>query len=270
VIDMSNWLEERVKLGTSGLYAGRLGMGAAYGAPAAAWEAAFDAGCNLFYWGALRNKKMAVAIRNLVSQGKREQMLVMVQAFRRTPAGIEKSLHQGLKKLGLEFADILLLGWRNKPLKEKLLEHAVQLQKQGMFRVLGVSGHNRPLFPQLAQDPRFGLFMLRYNAAHRGAEEDIFPYLPEERPGIVAFTATRHMSLVNSKKIPAGEKRPTAVDCYRFVLSNPHVDVVITGPKNEDQMRQNLAGINQGPLNEDEMVWMRRIGDYVYGKKRAN
>ena len=197
-----------------------------------------------------------------------DKMIVMIQVFRRSPGGIEKSLHRGLKRLGLDHADVLLLGWRNKPVKEKLLDKAVRLQEKGMFRTLGISGHNRPLFPALAQDPRFDLFMLRYNAANRGADVDVFPHLPEERPGIVAFTATRHMSLVNSNKIPSHEKRPTATDCYRFVLSNPNVDAVISGPKNIEQMQQNLAEIAKGPLSPEEMTWMRRIGDFVYGKKR--
>jgi len=265
---MTNWLEERVKLGRSDLYAGRLGLGAAYGAPSAAWEAAFDAGCNLFYWGALRNKKMAEAIRNLVSQGKREQMIIMIQVFRRSSGGLEKSLQRGLKKLGLDYADILLLGWRGKPVSKKFLEQAMALQDQGAFRCLGISSHNRSVFPRLAQDPRYELFMIRYNAANRGADVDIFPHLPEARPGIVAFTATRNMSLVKSGKIPSQEKRPTAGDCYRFVLSNPGVDVVISAPSKMEQMQQNLTEAAKGPMTEEEMAWMRRIGDFVYGKKR--
>jgi aryl-alcohol dehydrogenase-like predicted oxidoreductase len=265
---LTNWLEERIKLGRSDLYAGRLGMGAAYGGPAAAWEAAFDSGCNLFYWGALRNKKMAEAIRNLVSQGKREQMIVMIQVFRRSSGGLEKSLQRGLNKLGLDYADILLLGWRGKPVSEKLLAQAVALQGQGAFRCLGISSHNRSIFPRLAQDSRYGLFMLRYNAANRGADVDIFPHLSEDRPGIISFTATRNMSLVKSGKIPAEEKRPTAADCYRFVLSNPNVDVVISAPSKMQQMQQNLKEVAKGPMGQEEMAWMRRIGDHVYGKKR--
>ena len=26
--------------------------------------------------------------------------------------------------------------------------------------------------------------------------------------------------------------------------------------------------LSQGPMNQEELSWMRRIGDYVYGKKR--
>jgi aryl-alcohol dehydrogenase-like predicted oxidoreductase len=264
---MSDWVAEKIKLGKTELMVGRLGLGAAYGAPAKSLEAAFEAGCNYFYWGALRNKKMGEAIRNIVSKGKRDDLILVIQDFRRSPKGLEKSLMRGLKKAGSDYADVLLLGWHNKPPKPKVLDAAEKLRGQGLFRCLGVSSHKRSLFPELAKDPRYELFHIRYNAANRGAEEDLFPHLPADRPGNVIFQATRRMSLTKSKKIPVGEKRPTAGDCYRFVLSNPCVDVVITGPSNARQLEENLAEVARGPMTEGELEWMRCIGDYVYGRK---
>jgi aryl-alcohol dehydrogenase-like predicted oxidoreductase len=264
---MSDWLADKIKLGRSGLLVGRLGLGAAYGAPAKSFEAAFEAGCNYFYWGALRNKKMTEAIRNIAAKGKRDELVLVVQDFRRSPKGLEKSLMRGLDKAGLDYADVLLLGWHKKPPKPKVLEAAEKLKKQGLFKYLGLSSHTRPLFPELAKDPRYELFHLRYNAANRGAEEDVFPHLPEQRPGIVIFQATKRMALTKSNKIPSDEKRPTAGDCYRFALSNSYVDVVISGPSNARQLEENMAEVAKGPMTEEELEWMRRIGDYVYGRK---
>lgn len=267
---MEEWLNQKVKLGKTDLYAGRIGIGAAYGTPADALEAAFEEGCNYFYWGALRNAKMATAIRNIVNKGKRDDLIVVIQDFRRSRQGVEHSLMRGLKKLGLDYADVLLLGWHKNPPNPKVLDTVEKLKDKQAFRYLGISGHNRALCPELAKDLKYDLFQIRYNAANRGAEEDIFPHLPESRPGIVSFTATRRMSLVTSKRIPADEKRPTAGDCYRFVITNPSVDVVITGPSNAEHLKQNLDEVKKGPLSEDELVWMRRIGDYVYGRERKS
>ena len=33
------------------------------------------------------------------------------------------------------------------------------------------------------------VYMIRYNAAHRGAEHDIFPHLAAYNPGVVSYTA---------------------------------------------------------------------------------
>ncbi len=265
---MDGRLSQKVRLGKTDLWAGRLGLGASYGTPTAVIESAFEKGCNYFYWGALRNAKMAKAIRNILNRGKRKDLIIVIQTFWRTPKGIEHSLTRGLKYLGLDYCDVLLLGWHNKMPKPKFLEKIDKLRERGAFRYLGISGHRRTLFPLLRDDPRFSLFHLRYNAANRGAENDVFPLLPENRPAVVAFTATRKMSLVKSKKIPPHERRPTAGDCYRFVLANPHVDVVITAPSTAAQMAQNLKDVSKGPMSQEEMEWMRRIGDYVYGRIR--
>ncbi len=258
----------QIQLGRSEINVGQLGLGASFGTPASALEAAFDVGCNYFYWGALRSGQMAKAIQNITARGLRDELVVVIQDFRRSSGGMEKSLIRGLKALGLDHADVLLLGWYNHSPKPGVLETADRLREKGAFRYLGISGHQRPLFPILAGDSRYDLFHLRYNAANRGADKNVFPQLPEIRPGIVAFTATRRMSLVRSHKIPKDEKRPTAGDCYRFVLTNPHVDVVITAPSQAAQLQENLTEVIKGPMSETELAWMRRIGDYVYGRSQ--
>jgi len=139
---------------------------------------------------------------------------------------------------------------------------------------------------------------VRYNAAHVGAEKDLFPFLPaggvdgspeaprpadaqatalppatdpgappSESPGIVAFTVLRWGDLLNPKKMPPGEAPLTAAECYRFALSNPHVHVAITGPKTDEEMRHTLGVLEAGPLDADEMVRVRAIGDHVYRQK---
>ena len=63
---------------------------------------------------------------------------------------------------------------------------------------------------------------------------------------------------------PPGERVPTATDCYRFVLSNPAVNVCMTGPANEGQAAEALRALEMGPMNEEELEWMRRVGDFIH------
>ena len=58
---------------------------------------------------------------------------------------------------------------------------------------------------------------------------------------------------------------PVAGHCYRYVLSNPHVSVCLCGPANREQLEQNLAAFDKGPLDEGEMAWMREFGRVVHG-----
>ncbi|MFW6128617.1 MAG: aldo/keto reductase [Candidatus Aminicenantaceae bacterium] len=183
------------------------------------------------------------------------------------PSGIRWSLKRGLRRLGIDFADVFLLGLYNKYPNSYLIETAEKMRQEGLFRYLGISSHNRSLLARLAIDNHFDILMVRYNAAHRGAEMDLFPYLPQQKPGIIGFTATDYMQLARSKKIPKKEQRPSAGDCYRFVLSNPDIDMTITSPWKYSQMKENLVETNKGLMNSDELKWMRRIGDYVYGHR---
>lgn len=255
---------EPILLGQTGLQVGRLGLGAAYGAPAAAFEEAFERGCNYFYWTS-RKSGMREAIRNICKNGYRDKLIIAVQSYSRSAFLLENSLKRALKALGLDYADVLLLGWHNKAPKDRLMEKAVSLKEKGIARFLGMSGHKRSLFPEMNAKGVFDLFHIRYNAAHRGAETETFPALKQEKgSGIVSYTATRWGHLLKPKYMPAHETPPTATDCYRFVLTHPSVDVCLCGPRDMDQMRAALQALEQGPLDNEEMARMIRIGDHVH------
>jgi predicted aldo/keto reductase-like oxidoreductase len=240
-----------------------------YGAPTAAFEEAFEQGVNYFYWGSMRKAAMAQAIRNIISNGKRDELVIVVQSYSRSAILMEPFYQRALKTLKIDGADILLLGWHNRPPSSRILDRALAMREKGMFRYLAVSGHQRAMFPPLAKNPRYGLFHVRYNAAHRGAESEIFDRLPaNERPGIVTYTATRWGDLLNPAKMPAGEQPMSATDCYRFVMAHPAVDVCMTGPKNSEEMRQALKALQLGPMTEDELERVRRIGDHVHTHHR--
>ena len=258
-------------LGRTGISVGRLGVAASYGAPAAAFEAAFERGCNYFSIGSGRHRSgMRRAVRNLCRQGRRDQLVIAVHTYARVGTFTAASLHRMLRSLGVAYADVLVLGWHNRPPSARLLEHARRLRAEGMFRFLGMSGHKRALFPQLAEVGDFDVFHVRYNAAHRGAETDIFPQLPRKAPpGIVSYTATRWGHLLDPKKMPPATQVPAASDCYRFVLSNPAVDVCLCGPRDMDQMQTALASLDLGPLDPDDRLRMQRIGDFIRAHKKG-
>jgi aryl-alcohol dehydrogenase-like predicted oxidoreductase len=252
-------------LGKTGLKVGRLGVAASYGAPTTAFEEAFERGCNYFYWGSMRKDGMAQAIRNICRRGKRDDLVIVIQSYSRSAFLMEVFLKRALKSLGIDKADVLILGWHNKRPSGKILDRALKIKEKGLYRFLGLSGHNRTLFPKLAGENIFDLFHIRYNAAHRGAETETFPYLQgENRPGVISYTATRWGQLLNAKKMPPEEAPPSASDCYRFVLSCPAVDACICGPKDTAQMREALRALKLGPLNPEELERMRKIGDYVH------
>lgn len=252
-------------LGRTGVEVGRLGVAAGYGAPSAAFEAAFDRGCNYFYWGSRRTSEMCRAIKNICQRGRREDLVIVIQSYSRSAVLMEALYQRALKQLGVDFADVLLLGWYNKRPPQRILARATEMRERGVLRFLALSSHNRSLFPELAKDGLFDIFHIRYNAAHRGAETEAFHHQEGyHMPGIVTYTATRWGQLLKQKKMPPAETAPSASDCYRFVLSHPAVDVCLTGPKNRKEMNEALKTLDLGPMEDAELQRMRRIGDYIH------
>jgi len=258
-------LGERVVFGRTGLQVSRLGVGSSYGVPTRACRRAFDAGVNYFFWGSVRSVGMGMALREI---GRRDRagLVLVLQAYVRSPKRLEKSVMSGLASLRFDHADVLLLGWHDELPRPELLDEAARLRERGLVRHIGVSSHQRPLFVEMMKDPRLEVFHLRYNAAHRGAEKELFARLPKTGgPGIASFTNTRWGDLLAAKNMPKGESPPSATDCYRFALSDPRVHVAITGPKDDDEMNAALEVLASDAMTEDELARMRRIGDHVHG-----
>lgn len=251
-------------LGRTGLQVGRLGMAASYGVPAAAVESAFERGVNYLYWGTFRRGGFGQALRNLKAQ--RDRMVLVLQSYTRLASLAGTSVEAALRKLQFDHADVLLLGlWNHKP-PRRIFDACRRLRERGLIRHIAVSTHHRPLVQELSADPDIGVVHLRYNAIHKGAEREVFPLLGANgnRLGVVAFTATSWRQLMDPRRMPSGERVPTAIDCYRFVLSNPAVDVCMSGPADETQAAAALRALELGAMNEDELAWMRRVGDFIH------
>jgi aryl-alcohol dehydrogenase-like predicted oxidoreductase len=258
-----------IPLGRTNLMVSRLGLGASYLAPKAGYLEAIDRGVRYFYWGSRRRAAMRDALRERIPR-QRDDLVIVVQSYARVGFVVKRSVESALRQLGIDRADVLLLGWFNSPPAPRVIDAAMDLVEQGKVGHVGLSGHERTMFPTLIDDQRYGLWHVRYNAVHRGAEREVFPSLAErgieDRPGLVTYTTTRWGHLCDPRRTPAGERTPCGTDCYRFAMSRPEIDVVIAGPGDMDQMRQALDALDEGPMDEEDLAWMRRVGDHIYGR----
>jgi aryl-alcohol dehydrogenase-like predicted oxidoreductase len=259
---------EKTTLGRTGLLVSRLGIASGYGIDAASIEKAFhEHGINYFFWSNPRRKAMGEALKNL-ARTEREKMVIAVQSYDHAGLLTARAVDTALKAIGTDYADILILGWHNSIPGGRVMELCRRMKEAGKVRFIGMSGHKRTTFGALARmkDSPIDVFMVRYNAAHIGAEKEVFPYLQKgNRPGVTIYTATSWRKLLKPGNMPEGEQPLTASDCYRFVLSNPSVDLCLFGPSNEEQMLEGLTALDRGPLSDEEMARIRKIGAYVHG-----
>lgn len=258
---------QKIVLGTTGLQVSRMGIGCSYGIETDALEEAFERGINYFYFGTLRRAAMARAVHHLAPRF-REQLVVAIQSYARSASVVGLSVDLALRKLKLDHADLLILGKTDSVPSNKFVDEVLRLKERGKIRFLAISAHHRPVFESHIGSGAYDAIMVRYNAAHTRAEEQVFPLLPSEnRPGVISFTATRWGTMLRPI---AGERTPSASDCYRFALANPAVDVCLAGPKNRIELLEALKVLDSSPMTADDLSWMRRIGALVYPTKAHN
>ena len=243
----------------------RLGLSASYGLDERGIRAALDAGMNYVFWSRY-SKPLTAALRDEIRRDRERLVIVGGPTLGYTRGAVRRGTENALRLLGTDYMDVLQLYWLGKMSAWTAGTRAelVKLREEGKVRALGVSIHDRPRAGRLAEDSPLDLLMIRYNAAHPGAERDIFPHLAKRRPAVVAYTATSWRKLLRA---PRGWSGPaaTAGDCYRFCLTSPHVDVVLSAPGNAANLKMNLEALQKGPLSAEEMAFMRDLGRAVHG-----
>jgi aryl-alcohol dehydrogenase-like predicted oxidoreductase len=243
----------------------RLGLATKFGIEEAGIREAMERGVRYLFWSPFSGRLTKV-LRSLTPRERDNLVIATGPTLGFTRGSLRRRAERVLQLLKLDSIDVFQLYWlgRTSAWTGGVVEELIKLKEEGKVRMLGVSIHDRKRAGQMAIDSPLDLFMIRYNAAHPGAERDIFPHLAVRNPAVIAYTATSWRKLL---KKPSHFDGPaaTAGDCYRFCLSSPHVDVVLTGPRNTEELRENLAAVDKGPLSAEEMTWMRALGTAVHG-----
>jgi aryl-alcohol dehydrogenase-like predicted oxidoreductase len=138
-------------------------------------------------------------------------------------------------------------------------------KKDGVVRRIGVTSHQRPLAAEMADSGELDLLMIRYNAAHRGAERDVFPATTRLGIPVISYTATRWVALMKpTSDDPPGFKVPPAADWYRFALQHPAVSVTLCAPHSREELDHDLTVLaTTGPLDDNSFARLAEHGARV-------
>ena len=245
----------------------RLGLATNYGINGEDVEWALENGVNYIFWPP-NARRVTASLKAALKRNRESFILASGPTIGYFGGSIKRACDRLLKALETEYLDVFQLFWlgRASIWTSSTIDALISLRESGKVRAIGVSIHDRKRAGKLAGDSPLDMLMVRYNAAHTGAEQDIFPHLAKRKPAIIAYTATRWRGLLKRPRDWSGPVM-TASDCYRFCLSNPHVDIVLTGPKTRKQLQENLSELrDKGPLSEEENSWIRNYGQIVYKK----
>src|SRR5262249_11719356 len=132
-------------------------------------------------------------------------------------------------------------------------------------RMLGLTSHQRPLAAEAARSGMLDMLMIRYNAAHRGAETEVFPVTDALRLPVVVYTCLRWGALLRgTPDDPPGFAVPRAPAWYRFALQTPLVTVALMAPENRAELEEDLSVLDaQGPLTSEVYEQLAAHGQRV-------
>jgi len=234
-------------------------------------ERAFhEHGVNCFF-ATSTMKELAEGVRRLVRAGHRDELVIVSMALLPTGWSLKRCWARQARALGVEQLDVYLLGWVQGRwyFTGRTWESMQRLRDEGKVGAHGFSIHQLGPSAELTREFRPDVLMIRYNASHRKAEELLFESLGEERPGVIAYTATRWGMLLDPLPAAGFERGLSAPDCYRFALAHPAVDTVLCAARSEQEMAENVAGVLEGPLEGEPLIEARRFGDAVQEHARG-
>lgn len=202
---------------------------------------------------------------------RRDSVVLCVQFGARSATEAASELRSILATLRTDYIDVLTCyyveegeEWRSLLAPGGALEYLQGAKKDGIVRRLGITSHQRPLLAEVAQSGMLDVLMLRYNAAHRGAEEQVFPTTDALSLPVIAYTALRWGALLEpTPSDPPGFLVPRAPAWYRFVLQSPCVSVALAAPHNRVELKEDLEVLRHGPLSSDEYQQLAEHGRRV-------
>jgi aryl-alcohol dehydrogenase-like predicted oxidoreductase len=202
----------------------------------------------------------------------RQAVVVCAQFGARNTVDAAEELKSVLGALGSDYIDVLTLyyveesaEWEEITSPGGALPYLRDAKRDGVVRRVGVTSHQRPLAAKMAESGLIDVLMIRYNAAHRGAERDVFPVtMPREVP-VIAYTALRWRALLRpTPDDPPGFVVPRAPDWYRFVLQHPAVAVTLAAPQTRAELDEDLQVLQtQGPLGDEQYAILAEHGQRV-------
>jgi predicted aldo/keto reductase-like oxidoreductase len=198
-------------------------------------RAALDAGVNFLNWPG-----SPCALSRAVAElgARRSTVVVCVQFESRTAGDAARELDGILRELRTDYVDILTFyyvearaEWDEIAGAGGALGYCREAQARGQVRMLGITSHQRPLAAAIARTGLLDMLMIRYNAAHRGAETEVFPVTDALGLPVVTYTSLRWGALrAPTADDPPGFRPPPAPDWYRFVLQHRSVTVALMAP----------------------------------------
>jgi aryl-alcohol dehydrogenase-like predicted oxidoreductase len=195
-----------------------------------------------------------------------------------------QSVEKSLQLLGRDYIDILMIHEPDRPrqydwwptpwtYEAPVLELMEDLKEQGVIGYLGLGGTTAYEMAQIIRTGRFDVVLTAFNYSllWREAELEVLPAAKEQGMGIVIGSPLQQGALARryERQVREGApwlssprraqfralydyleeiELPITEVALRFVISDPDISCVLTGARSTQEVEQNVASIEKGPL----------------------
>ena len=210
-----------------------------------------------------------------------------------------QSVEDSLRLLKRDHIDILMIHEPDRPgqydwwtdmerFQGPVLEVLEDLKKKGTIRFTGLGGTTAYEMPHIIRTGRFDVVLTAFNYSllWREALHEVIPAAKEQGMGIVAGSALQQGGLSRryDQEVRSGARwmspprrrqyqtlyallyevgMPLPEMAYRFVLSNPDISCVLMGARSPQEVEQNIAAAEKGPLPKDLLARLDEIAKMV-------
>ena len=186
-------------------------------------------------------------------EGLRERFVLATKSMARTKEAMARDIDISLKNLRTDYIDLYQIHNPGaKDLEQVMapggaLEALYDAKASGKIGHIGITLHSVDLFRQAVEMPWVETIMFPYNIVETQGEE------------LIAQCTRKNIGFICMKPL-AGGAIEDAATAMRFVVSNPHVTVVIPGMADTAEIAQNVSATSDtSPLTAEEQQKIAEI-----------
>lgn len=227
--------------------------------------AAFEAGINFFFLTADMHWPLYDATRRGLRQlfrarpAVRDEVVVAAACYPTQPDFNTTPFEEVVDAVpGLDRVDVALMGgaYGGDFMARYPIYARHRTSRHVGIRAIGATFHDREAVAPAVNHGLLDVAFTRYNPAHPGAREDLFPLL-DRRAGTPLFNFTNSSGYVEPARraelgVPADLWQPAPEDCHRFALSRPELAGLLCAPATPRRLRRIIDALARGPLSTDE------------------
>ena len=212
---------------------------------------------------------------------------------------LRQSVEESLRLLHRDTIDILMIHEPDRPgqydwwtdhdsYEGPVLELLDELKAEGIIRFTGLGGTTAYTLPHLIATGKFDVVLTAFNYSllWREAERAVLPAAKEQGMGIVIGSPLQQGALARryDEQVRHGARwlspprraqylalyelldeidMPLPELALRFVISNPDTSTVLMGARKREEVEQNVASVNRGPLPQDLLDRLDEIAAMV-------